>query len=218
MSQPVPQINTTPLIDVLLVLLVLLVITLPHMTHRISMDLPGGRSAAPTTAITDVEVDFDGKVFWNGAPVADDQRLAQQFRAVAASASPVRILPDRHARYERVAQVLASAQRAHVAQLTLSPVSDERASQVSLRVALIADRAQDATGPRRLNQDGNAISTAGEGFQPDRSRSEAAKTSNVRDVVECLEAVAAVFTATDPGNRVTHIPDLPDIGAQRRAG
>jgi biopolymer transport protein ExbD len=124
MSQSVPEINTTPLIDVLLVLLVLMVITLPRMTHRISLDLPQGRSANQPAPVTNVEVDFDGRVFWNGAPVSDDRQLEQWFSAIAWTANSVRILPDRHARYERVAQVLASAQRAHISQLALLPVSD----------------------------------------------------------------------------------------------
>lgn len=118
-----PEINTTPLIDVLLVLLILLVVTLPHSTHKISLDLPGGRTHTPVTQ-TDVEVDFDGRVFWNGTPVSDDERLAQWFSQAAAAPGVVRILPDRHVRYERVAQVLASAQRAHVTRLALAPVVD----------------------------------------------------------------------------------------------
>jgi biopolymer transport protein ExbD len=120
----VPEINTTPLIDVLLVLLILLVVTLPHSTHKVSLDLPDGpRSHTPVTQ-TDVEVDFDGRVFWNGTPVVDDGRLAQWFSEAASTPGVVRILPDRHVRYERVAQVLASAQRAHVIHLALAPVVD----------------------------------------------------------------------------------------------
>jgi biopolymer transport protein ExbD len=71
MSRPAPEINTTPLIDVLLVLLVLLVITLPHSTHRVSLDLPSGPASHTPALVTYVEVDFDGRVFWNGSPVAN---------------------------------------------------------------------------------------------------------------------------------------------------
>jgi biopolymer transport protein ExbD len=124
MSQSIPEINTTPLIDVLLVLLVLMVITLPRMTHHIAMELPAGHSASQPPPVTNVEVDFDGRVFWNGAPVSDDRQLEQWFSAIAGTANAVRILPDRRARYERVAQVLACAQRAHVSQLAVAPVSD----------------------------------------------------------------------------------------------
>jgi biopolymer transport protein ExbD len=124
MSRPVPEINTTPLIDVLLVLLVLLVITLPHSTHRVSLDLPAGPASHTPALVTNVEVDFDGRVFWNGSPVDNDQRLEQQFREASAAPGTVRIEPDRHVRYERVAQVLASAQRAHVTRLALTPVGN----------------------------------------------------------------------------------------------
>ena len=119
-----PEINTTPLIDVLLVLLILLVVTLPRSTHKVSLDLPGGAHAPAPVPQTDVEVDFDGHVFWNGTPVSDDDRLAQWFSQAAAAPGVIRILPDRHVRYERVAQVLASAQRAHVTRLALAPVVD----------------------------------------------------------------------------------------------
>ncbi len=124
MNQSVREINTTPLIDVLLVLLVLLIITLPRTTHRVSMDLPTGHATAQPPAITNVEVDFDGRVFWNGAAVPNDRHLEQWFSAIAGTANAVRILPDRRAPYERVAQVLACAQRAHVTQMALAPVPD----------------------------------------------------------------------------------------------
>ena len=124
MSRSAPEINTTPLIDVLLVLLILLVVTLPRSTHRVTLDLPAGPASRTPPLVTNVEVDFDGRVFWNGSPVADDQRLEQWFGAAATAPGIIRIEPDRHVRYERVAQVLASAQRAHVAHLALAPVAN----------------------------------------------------------------------------------------------
>jgi biopolymer transport protein ExbD len=123
MSQSGPSINTTPLIDVLLVLLVLLVITLPRSTHRISLDLPvhGSSNSAQRT---DVDIDFDGRVFWNGSPVADDLLLERRFAEAAIAGTLIRVLPDRLVRYERVAQVLASAQRARVTHLAVAEISD----------------------------------------------------------------------------------------------
>ncbi|HWW78970.1 MAG TPA: biopolymer transporter ExbD [Steroidobacteraceae bacterium] len=124
MSRSVPEINTTPLIDVLLVLLVLLVVTLPHSTHRVSLDLPVDPASHTPAPVTNVEVDFDGRVFWNGSPIDDDRRLEQRFSEASVAPGIVRIEPDRHVRYERVAQVLASAQRAHVTRLALTPVGN----------------------------------------------------------------------------------------------
>jgi biopolymer transport protein ExbD len=124
MSRSTPEINTTPLIDVLLVLLVLLVVTLPRSTHRLPLELPTGHPVGPPPSVTRVDVDFDGRVFWNGSPVSDDHVLEQWFGAVASSADVVQVSPDRHVRYERVAQVLASAQRAHVTRLALLPVEN----------------------------------------------------------------------------------------------
>jgi biopolymer transport protein ExbD len=125
MSHPAaPTINTTPLIDVLLVLLVLLIMTLPRSTHHVTLDLPQRPGEQRPPPVTNVEVDFDGRVFWNGSSVPDEQHLEQWFRQVAQTPTLVRIGPDRHVRYERVAQVLASAQRAHVTRLALTPVTD----------------------------------------------------------------------------------------------
>jgi biopolymer transport protein ExbD len=124
MARAVPEINTTPLIDVLLVLLILLIVTLPRTTHRVSLDLPNGPPSHEPLPVTDVEVDFDGRVFWNGSPVADDGHLEQWFGAAAGAPGIIRIEPDRHVRYERVAQILASAQRAHVTHLALVPVTN----------------------------------------------------------------------------------------------
>jgi biopolymer transport protein ExbD len=124
MTHPAPTINTTPLIDVLLVLLVLLIMTLPRSTHRIALDLPSGSASTTPPPITEVEVDFDGRVFWNGAPMTDDAQLEREFRALTGTLTLVRVTPDRHVHFERVAQILASAQRAHVVRLALSPVTD----------------------------------------------------------------------------------------------
>ena len=125
MGRAAPEINTTPLIDVLLVLLILLVVTLPRTTHRVALDLPNGPPPhTPPVPVTEVEVDFDGRVFWNGSPVTDEGRLEQWFSAAATTPGIVRIEPDRHVRYERVAQIPASAQRAHVTHLALLPVTN----------------------------------------------------------------------------------------------
>lgn len=119
-----PQINTTPLIDVMLVLLVMLIITLPIATHAVKLDLPHGPPPPqPERPIVNVEIDFDGRVFWNGTSATPAQ-LDRWFRQAAQSdVEPiVKVWPDRRARYEVVAQVLAAAQRAHLRDLAVAPV------------------------------------------------------------------------------------------------
>ena len=126
MNEVQPELNVTPLIDVLLVLVVMLIVTVPIATHAVKLDLPGGKPLAATPRpVVHVDIDFDGRVFWNGTDARNDQQLEQWF-ASASRASPeplVQIWPERRARYERVAQVLAAAQRAHVSNLALAPVS-----------------------------------------------------------------------------------------------
>ncbi len=120
-----PQLNATPLIDVMLVLLVILIITLPVATHAVKLNLPQGRSAAPPPAIR-LDIVYDGAIYWNGTPVPSLEHLAARFAAVAGSANAPRInvVPEKRTRYEVVAQVLALAQRSRVAGLGLSPVPD----------------------------------------------------------------------------------------------
>lgn len=120
-----PQLNATPLIDVMLVLLVILIITLPVATHAVKLNLPQGRPAAPLPTIR-LDIVDDGAIYWNGTQVTSLEQLAERFAAVAASANAPRInvVPEKRARYEVVAQVLALAQRSRVSTLGLSPVPD----------------------------------------------------------------------------------------------
>jgi biopolymer transport protein ExbD len=114
------NINTTPLIDVLLVLLVALIMSLPLMTHAVKLDLPGApASLQPLPPAVDLEIDADGTLAWNGSVVADLARLESYF-AAARQQSPqpeIHLRPARHARYQRVAEVLAAAQRHHLSKL-----------------------------------------------------------------------------------------------------
>ena len=114
-SGPMCDINTTPLIDVLLVLLVTLIITLPIQTHAVKLDLPQNQQQQPPPVqpeVIDLEIDFDGTVVWNGTPVT-----LQQLDGYFASESTkdpqpeIHLNPDGMAKYGVVAKVLASAQR-----------------------------------------------------------------------------------------------------------
>jgi biopolymer transport protein ExbD len=108
-----PEMNTTPLIDVMLVLLTLLIVTLPLQTHAVKIDLPHGPppTAVPPPIVT-IAVDFDGTVMWNGERV--NRATLDSYLANAAHADPqpeLHVQPDRLAKYNTIAIVLADAQR-----------------------------------------------------------------------------------------------------------
>jgi biopolymer transport protein ExbD len=109
------DINTTPLIDVLLVLLVMLIITIPMQTHAVKLDLPRANTppAAVQPRVVTVDIDFDGTILWNGVVVPDRASLDAQLSAVAAEATQpeLHVRPDRLTDYKYVAEVLAAAQR-----------------------------------------------------------------------------------------------------------
>ena len=111
--------NTTPLIDVMLVLLTLLIITIPIQTHAVKLDMPTG-VVPPTTPVTvELYVDFDGTKTWDGNVVKSMADLDSYFRNAATDpAQPeIHLGVNRLARYEWVAEVLAHAQRLDVTRI-----------------------------------------------------------------------------------------------------
>ncbi len=109
------DINMVPLVDVMLVLLVIFIVTAPLLTHAVKIDLPKASSTANVTRPSHIEFGIreDGQLFWNGAATSIDT-LAQRF-AIEARKQPqpeLHIRADRHAHYEKVAQVMALAARA----------------------------------------------------------------------------------------------------------
>ena len=108
------EMNTTPLIDVMLVLLTLLIITLPIQTHAVKLDMPRPNQPPPPIqpVVVTLEVDFDGTVLWNGTAV--DRKTLDDYLESAASDDPqpeIHLQPNRLAKYDAVAKVLADAQR-----------------------------------------------------------------------------------------------------------
>ena len=108
------EMNTTPLIDVMLVLLTLLIITLPIQTHAVKLDMPTPNNTPPTVIPESVSlgVDFDGTVTWNGQAV--DRPTMDSYFEDAARKDPqpeIHVSPNRLAKYDAVAKVLADAQR-----------------------------------------------------------------------------------------------------------
>ncbi len=114
-SGPMVDINTTPLIDVMLVLLVTLIITLPKLTHSTKLDLPQGNPPPPPVQpeVINLGIDFDGTITWNGTVVPNMQTLDGYF-ASETDKNPqpeIHLNPDGMAKYGVVAKVLADAQR-----------------------------------------------------------------------------------------------------------
>ncbi len=119
--QPMAEINTTPLVDVMLVLLVIFIITAPLLTHAIRLDLPQAQapaSAEKPDTIT-VSIDAQGRVYWNDAPVTDASALEARMREAAARTPQ----PDLHLRadqqvvYRKVAEVMAAAQQSGLSKI-----------------------------------------------------------------------------------------------------
>jgi biopolymer transport protein ExbD len=109
------DINTTPLIDVMLVLLIMLIITIPIQMHAVKMNLPEGNPPPPAAPppVVQVDVDFDGALKWNGVPLTGHADLERHMAEVGAQANQpeIHLLPNRLAPYRAVAEVLAAAQR-----------------------------------------------------------------------------------------------------------
>ena len=109
------EINTTPLIDVMLVLLVMLIITLPIQLHSVNLNMPTGNPPPPLVKPEVVKLDIDNNsvVYWNGEALADRQVLESKL-SEAAQKNPqpeIHLRPDKMAKYAIVAAVMASAQR-----------------------------------------------------------------------------------------------------------
>lgn len=118
-GEPMMDINTTPLIDVMLVLLIMFIITIPIQTHAVKLDLPvdtGQNTPPPVDPVKNkVVVTPDNQVLWNGSPI-DLVRL-RQYLDITQTMSPIPELhlePDGQARYDLVDRVLAVTKRAQV--------------------------------------------------------------------------------------------------------
>jgi len=123
-DEPMMDINTTPLIDVMLVLLIMFIITIPVQTHAVKMNMPVPNNAPPPPKppeIIRIDVDFDGTIGWNGQIVADRADLEARLQQVAAMPDQpeVHLRPNKLVTYRYVAMVMASAQRLGVTKIGL---------------------------------------------------------------------------------------------------
>jgi biopolymer transport protein ExbD len=116
------EMNTTPLIDVMLVLLVMLIVTLPIQTHAVKLDMPPPNVKPPLTppTVVNINVDFDGTVEWNGTPVNAstlDGYFYGEGQRDPMDQDEIHITADRLAKYDVVAKVMANAQRRGVTKM-----------------------------------------------------------------------------------------------------
>ncbi|WP_084582710.1 ExbD/TolR family protein [Sphingomonas azotifigens] len=120
-GEPMMDMNTTPLIDVMLVLLIMFIITIPVQTHAVKVDLPqpSPNSAPPVEPDKNkVYIDAQGQVFWNSMPINDV--MLRQYLDASLQRSPepeLHFQPDPQARYDVVDRVLAIIKRANVTKL-----------------------------------------------------------------------------------------------------
>jgi biopolymer transport protein ExbD len=109
------EINTTPLIDVMLVLLVMLIITIPIQLHSVDLNMPAGNPPLPITKpeVVRIDIDADGTVRWNGEVTAGQAALEAKLSAAATEAvqPELHLHPDKRVAYKIVAYVMAAVQR-----------------------------------------------------------------------------------------------------------
>ena len=109
------DINTTPLIDVMLVLLVMLIITIPIQLHSVNLNLPTGNPPPPLVKpeVMKIDIDPSSVIYINGEQVANRAALEERFTAEAAKGvqPELHLRPDKESKYSVAAAVMASAQR-----------------------------------------------------------------------------------------------------------
>ena len=110
------DINTTPLIDVMLVLLIMFIITIPIQTHAVKLNMPAPSNVQPTKVpeIKRIDVDFDGTIGVNGVLTSKDEldaMLGEWGRLAADDQPEVHLRPNKLVTYKFVAAIMASAQR-----------------------------------------------------------------------------------------------------------
>jgi biopolymer transport protein ExbD len=121
-DEVVSAINTTPLVDVMLVLLIIFLITIPVVTHSIALSLPKETNLPRQTKPENIEiaVNKDGDVFWNAQPVPDNDTLVAKLKKIGVmNPQPeVHIRGDEKARYESIGRVVFACQRAAILKIS----------------------------------------------------------------------------------------------------
>jgi biopolymer transport protein ExbD len=113
-TEPMADINTTPLIDVMLVLLIMVILTVPAQNHVLNFNVPvASPTATQPSDVVRIDVTGDGAVLWNGEKLPDRAALEARFRSIAAAPVPpeIHLWTDSNATYGQMAMVMAAAQR-----------------------------------------------------------------------------------------------------------
>ena len=108
-----PEINTTPLVDVMLVLLIIFIITIPVMNHAVKIDLPHASNQPEDAKPQNINlaIDAQGKTYWNNELIDSKQLTLRMIEAAKKEPQPeLHLRAERTTEYEKVAQVMAAAQ------------------------------------------------------------------------------------------------------------
>jgi biopolymer transport protein ExbD len=117
-EKPMSEINTTPLVDVMLVLLIIFLITVPVITQSVNVQLPKAANIPTQTKPENVNiaVDVDGNVFWNTGLVPNQEALLERLKAVAVMdpQPEIHVRGDKHTKYEHIGRVIVLCQRSGI--------------------------------------------------------------------------------------------------------
>jgi biopolymer transport protein ExbD len=116
-NAPMSEMNTTPLVDVMLVLLIIFIITAPLITNSVNINLPSSKSAATPQKpnVVNVGIDEKEKLFWNGKEINEDQLALMLEDAVKNNPNTeLRLQADRNTRYEKITDVMTKADKAGI--------------------------------------------------------------------------------------------------------
>jgi biopolymer transport protein ExbD len=117
-DKPMSEINTTPLVDIMLVLLIIFLITVPVITQSVKVDLPKAANIPTQTKPENINiaVDRDGNVYWNTALVPDQQQLLDRLKSVATMdpQPEIHVRGDKHTQYEYIGRVIVLCQRSGI--------------------------------------------------------------------------------------------------------
>lgn len=119
-TQPMSEINTTPLVDVMLVLLVIFIITAPLLTHAVKIDLPQASSQPlpEKPEVVTLSIDATGNTYWNDVPmVAGELKTRLESASLQTPQPEVHIRADKNTRYQPLAELMADAQNAGITKL-----------------------------------------------------------------------------------------------------